>query len=132
MSPTILPKFQNIKVLIAEDNQSNFDLLKVTLRNYTVEWAHNGLEAIQKAHTNKYSIIFMDLMMPEIDGFEATRQIRIFDPTTPIVAITANIYTCDENDALQAGCTAYFSKPIRKPAILEIMEEMAKPIDTHP
>lgn len=114
---------RNIRILVAEDNESNYELLQVILRDYTVERAGNGREVVDMARSHRYSIIFMDLMMPQMDGLESTRQIRAFDMDIPIIAVTANVYSIDENESLRAGCTAYLSKPIRKSDILEIMDK---------
>ncbi|MDD2596027.1 MAG: response regulator, partial [Bacteroidales bacterium] len=100
----------------------NFILIQAILKSYMVDRAKNGLDAVNMAKMNNYSIIFMDIKMPVMGGLEATRKIRAFDNIIPIVALTANAFDSDKEDALEAGCTSYISKPIKFNDITNIME----------
>lgn len=109
-------------VLIAEDDDASFSYLEVLLsrKNYQLLRAKNGKEAIQLFNDNpKIDLILMDLKMPVMDGYEATRQIREFNNEIPIVAQTAFALTGDKEKALEAGCTDYISKPVKGDELME-------------
>lgn len=110
------------KILVVEDNDSNFVLLNAILKNYEVVRATNGLDAVNLAKDKDFSIIFMDLKMPIMGGLEATRLIRAFDSETPIIALTANAFDSDRDEALKAGCTKYVAKPLRKADIMKLLK----------
>ena len=112
--------FSKCSVLLAEDIEINREivlaLLEPTLLN--VECAENGVQALElfTAAPEKYSLIFMDVQMPEMDGFEATRKIRALDipqaKTIPIIAMTANVFREDVEKCLEAGMDSHVGKPI--------------------
>jgi CheY-like chemotaxis protein len=87
--------------------------------------ASNGREAIElfKANQQHIKLILMDIKMPEIDGFEATRQIKLINPDVKIIAITAYAMSGDEDRIIAAGCDGYLSKPINKKSLLEKISE---------
>jgi len=102
-------------ILVAEDTDSNFILLSRWLRkaNARVIWAKNGLEAIEICHhDDTIDMILMDLQMPIVNGYEATRDILGFRPGLPIIAQTAYSLDFNERRALEAGCVAYLPKPL--------------------
>jgi len=102
-------------ILVAEDIESNFILLSRWLRkaNARVIWAKNGLEAIEICHRDDtIDMILMDIQMPIVNGFDATRDILGFRPGLPIIAQTAYSLDFDERRALEAGCVAYLVKPL--------------------
>jgi CheY-like chemotaxis protein len=103
----------NKKILIAEDVDSNFLLVKIMLRKYDLTRALNGVEAVDLAKTGQFDLILMDVMMPEMDGIEATKKIREFDQKTPIVALTAVAFEDDKLRCLEAGCNYFLTKPIK-------------------
>lgn len=107
-----------MNILIAEDNESNYLLLKHILKEHSLTLAINGAEAVTKAHENQYNVILMDIKMPVMGGLEATEKIRTFDTQTPIIAVTANAFDNDRIAALQAGCNAFIAKPIRKDELI--------------
>lgn len=102
------------KILIAEDNEANYALLKAVLRKSDLTWVTNGQDAVNLARENKFDIILMDLKMPVVNGIEATKMIREFDKETVIVAITANAFEQDKTAFFNAGCSVYLPKPVRK------------------
>ena len=103
----------NPVVLVAEDTRSNYLLIFSILRkDYTVEWAHDGLEAVQMCKELSPDIILMDIRMPVMDGLEATRKIREFNSTIPILAVTAFAFESDKEKAREAGCSGFITKPI--------------------
>ncbi len=112
-----------IKVLVAEDTDSNYLLVYTLLKKeYDVKRACNGVEAIEMHKAYHPDIILMDMKMPDMDGFTATRKIREFDTEIPIIAVTAFAFDQDRQKAIQAGCNDYMSKPISR----ELLKEMIK------
>jgi len=108
--------------LIAEDDDLNFKYLQFLLANYKVRIirASNGQEAVEKAlNDDSISLVLMDLKMPLMDGYEATRLIKEKKPKLPIIATTAYALSSDKEKALAAGCDAYVSKPIMKDELFE-------------
>ena len=71
-----------------------------------------------------YDVILMDIKMPDIDGIEATIQIRTFDRTIPIIAVTANAFVSDKEEALKAGCNYFVAKPIKRAELFAVLEEI--------
>jgi hypothetical protein len=117
-------------ILVAEDDETNFYYLNALLNRETkteILHALNGREAIEifKANRN-IRLILMDMKMPEIDGFEATRQIKLIDKDVHIIAITAYAMSGDEERILASGCDGYLSKPINKKNLLEKIAEYTK------
>ncbi|MDR1108439.1 MAG: response regulator [Spirochaetaceae bacterium] len=112
--------FDGLTVLLAEDVEINREIVITLLENtgITIECAENGMEALSKFKEapSKYRMILMDIHMPEMDGFEATRQIRALDieeaETVPIVAMTANVFREDIEKCLASGMNDHLGKPI--------------------
>lgn len=115
-----------INILIAEDDENNLMYLSAVLEeeNARIYESTNGKEALEmvKKHP-EIDLVLMDLKMPEIDGFEATRQIKKMRPTLPIVAQTAYAFAEDQEKAMSAGCDEYLSKPIKTHMLLEIVNK---------
>lgn len=100
-------------VLVAEDNESNFDLLNVILRKDYCLWrAENGEEAVQLYKEHKPDLILMDIKMPVMDGWEAIRIIREISAEVPIFAVSAYSYESDRIKSIEAGCNEFITKPI--------------------
>ena len=100
-------------ILIAEDNDSNYLLLsKLINKSYNIIRAKNGLEAVELFPEIKPDLILMDIKMPVMNGLEATAKIRESDTQIPIIAITANAFEEDKQNALKVGCTRFLTKPI--------------------
>ena len=96
------------KLLVAEDNESNFLLVMTILkRDYQIIHALDGLEAIQKYRQYSPDAILMDLKMPNMDGLEATREIRKLNTGIPIIVVSAFAFDSDKQEASKAGCTDY-------------------------
>jgi len=112
-------------ILVAEDDDSNFKYIEIVLlyAAYEVIRAENGIEAVECCRTHpEVRLVFMDIKMPLMDGFEATRQIKTFMPALPVIALTAHVTVEDENAAIAAGCNEYVTKPVTKARLLEIIE----------
>lgn len=100
-------------ILVAEDNDSNYMLMTFILKkNYIVERARNGQEAVDAADRGGIDLILMDIKMPVMDGLEATRRIKATHPELPIIALTANAFDSDRQQAFEAGVDEFLSKPI--------------------
>ena len=111
------------KILVAEDNDSNFVLMSYILKKYyQFERAKNGQEAVEKADKGGYDIILMDIKMPIMNGLEATRQMKAEFPDLPVVAITANAFDSDRQQAMEAGCEAFLSKPVSAMQCLGVLK----------
>jgi two-component system, sensor histidine kinase and response regulator len=127
-SSTALQQF-NAQILVAEDNLVNQDVAMFMLNNIgcRVEIAENGLKAVEMSSSKTYDMIFMDCMMPEMDGYQATIEIRRREAETksdrhiPIVALTANAIAGDHNKCLLAGMDDYLSKPFNFKQLISIM-----------
>ncbi|WP_167619231.1 PAS domain S-box protein [Maribellus sediminis] len=116
-------------ILVAEDEDISYLLIKSILsnENYRLLRAKNGAEAVALVRNNaEIKMILMDLKMPEMDGYEATKRIREFNPSIPIIAQTAHALFGDMENALKAGCNDYVSKPINKEVLLEKIEKLIK------
>ncbi|ABQ25746.1 response regulator [Geotalea uraniireducens] len=111
------------KVLVVEDNKDNMRLITYALQKvgYEVIPAETGEEGVELAIRERPFFIIMDINLPGIDGLEATRRIRASeaDGSVPIIAITSYAMFGDRDRVLQAGCTAYFEKPIDPLTIVE-------------
>jgi two-component system, sensor histidine kinase and response regulator len=110
---------QGVRVLLVEDNAVNLKLATILLRKqgFSVDTAANGLEALARWEADEYAIIFLDCQMPEMDGYEAARQIRAREAVagcgpTPIIALTANALDRDREACLNAGMDEFLTKPI--------------------
>lgn len=111
------------RILIAEDNDSNYLLVSIILRNeYEIIRALNGQEAVEMFRKECPDLVLMDFKMPVMDGLEATRIIRTFNQEVPIIALTANAYDSDREHAHEAGCNEYMSKPIDAIALRALLK----------
>ena len=111
------------KTLVVEDSRTNQRLVTIILKKlgFEVEIAENGQEALDKVERSDFDLIFMDIQMPIMNGYEATRELRNRNVKTPIIALTANAMKGDEEKCLQAGCDRYMSKPIDRTILLQII-----------
>lgn len=118
---------KDVKILIAEDNPSNYKLFKTILeKEYTLLHAWNGLEAINLFKEAQPSLILMDIKMPVLDGYEATTEIRKLSEDIPILAITAYALEGDEQRILQNGFNGYLSKPIISQSLKSKIKNLLK------
>ena len=113
------------RLLVAEDTDSNYLLVSLMLRKeFDIVRASDGEEAVKICRELKPAAILMDVKMPGMDGLEATRQIRTFDPSVPIVAVTAFAYDRDRQKALDAGASEYLSKPLNGERLRQTLREL--------
>ena len=113
------------RALICEDNEINSEILKELLENegMACDQAFNGQEAVEMAGKGHYHIVLMDIRMPVMDGYQATREIREFDMETPIVALSANVFSDEIQNAFEAGMDDFLEKPIVVPKLLATLRQ---------
>jgi two-component system, cell cycle response regulator DivK len=119
-------KYPNI--LIAEDVESNFLYLKAVLSklNATIFWAKNGVEAVNICNDGSIDLVMMDLQMPVMNGYDATKILKKKFPHLTIIAQTAYAMSDDREKAMDAGCDDYLAKPIKSKDLLSVVEKYIK------
>ena len=115
------------KLLVAEDNESNFLLVMAILKKeYQIIHAVDGVETLQKYRQYSPDAILMDLKMPNMDGLEATREIRKLNTYIPIIIVSAFAFDSDKQEANEAGCTDYLTKPIDSRLLKETLKTIVQ------
>jgi signal transduction histidine kinase/HPt (histidine-containing phosphotransfer) domain-containing protein/ActR/RegA family two-component response regulator len=111
------------QILVVEDGDTNRKLIRLVLMRAgaDVVMVENGLDALAAAHDGTFDLILMDMQMPIMDGYSATKRLRAEGFTMPIVALTAHAMRGDEDRCFEAGCTEYLTKPIRQDLLLSTM-----------
>ncbi|OEE34605.1 hybrid sensor histidine kinase/response regulator [Vibrio genomosp. F10 str. ZF-129] len=127
--PDFSPEIEN--VLVVEDTKSNQMVIRLLLEKYgyNVTTLSNGREAVEYLKNdsfNKIDVVIMDISMPIMDGLTATKELRTFNETIPVIALTAHAMEKDKQDCLEAGMNMFVSKPIRRQEILQALYEVAK------
>ena len=121
---------EGLSVLLVEDNELNMEIAKFIIENEgaNVTCATNGKEAVDiyKKSPEFFDIILMDIMMPEMDGYEATKVIRSLDSKIPIVAMTANAFAEDKMKTKKAGMNAHLSKPLDRDTLIQVVAKLCK------
>ena len=117
-----------IRVLLVEDVEFNIFVAEMMLNNWNakVDKAENGEVAVQKVKDNKYDLVLMDIQMPVMDGYTATRGIRLFDTTTPIIALTASLTIDIQEKAMDAGMDGFITKPFNPNELFQIINNSVK------
>src|SRR5512137_914115 len=114
------------KILLVEDNEMNRDMLSRRLerKGYAIAIAVDGQQAVDMAVSEAPALILMDMSLPGIDGWEATRRVKADDRTQhiPVIALTAHAMQGDEQKAKEAGCNDYDTKPVELPRLLGKIE----------
>jgi len=117
---------RKLKIVIAEDDEPSNKLLSISAQKFAKEVisVSSGIEAIQACQSHPdVDLIFMDIQMPEMDGYDATRLIRAFNPDVIIIAQTAYALSGDREKAIEAGCNDYIAKPIKRDTLLKLVEK---------
>jgi two-component system cell cycle response regulator DivK len=118
------------RILIVEDNEMNRDMLSRRLerRGYQVILAMDGRRGLAAARSEAPDLILMDMSLPEIDGWEVTRQLKSDDTTRgiPVIALTAHAMSSDRQKALEAGCDDYDTKPVEFQRLLMKIQTMLR------
>ena len=114
------------RILIVDDNEDNCDVLarRLRRRGFDATIASGGKEGVEQATSDNPDAILMDMNMPELDGWEATRLIREQGITIPVIALTAHAMEGDRERAMEAGCSEYHTKPVELDKLLELIEQL--------
>jgi two-component system cell cycle response regulator DivK len=116
------------KILLVEDNDLNRDMLsrRLARKGYDVLIAEDGAKAVAAAVAEKPDLVLMDMSLPVLDGWEATRRLKAAPGTRsiPVIALTAHAMSTDKQKAIEAGCDDYDTKPIDLPRLLEKIERL--------
>jgi CheY-like chemotaxis protein/nitrogen-specific signal transduction histidine kinase len=119
-------QIKNLKILVAEDDEISYIILTSMLQKISNEVLHakTGVEVVESCRNNPdLDLVLMDIKMPDMDGYEATHQIRQFNTDIIIIAQTAYAFSGDREKAIEAGCNDYISKPINKTLMYEIIQK---------
>jgi two-component system cell cycle response regulator DivK len=116
------------KILLVEDNEMNRDMLsrRLARKGYQVVLALDGQSGLEMTQTEVPDLVLMDMSLPVLDGWEATRRLKA-DPATrhiPVIALTAHAMSSDRDKALEAGCDDYDTKPVELPRLLTKIEAL--------
>jgi CheY-like chemotaxis protein len=116
------------RILLVEDNELNRDMLsrRLARKGYDVLIAEDGAKGIAAAIAEKPDLILMDMSLPEMDGWEATRRLKAADETRaiPVIALTAHAMAADRDKAIEAGCDDYDTKPVELSRLLGKIEQL--------
>jgi two-component system, cell cycle response regulator DivK len=116
------------KVLLVEDNEMNRDMLfrRLSRRGYDVVFAVDGRQGVEMARSERPDIILMDMSLPVMDGWEATRQVKSDDEIrgVPVIGLTAHAMTGDREKVLEAGCDDYDTKPVELDRLIDKIERL--------
>jgi two-component system cell cycle response regulator DivK len=114
------------KLLLVEDNEMNRDMLsrRLARKGYAVVCAVDGGQAVQMVASERPALILMDMSLPVLDGWEASRQIKATHPGLPIIALTAHAMEGDERKAREAGCDDYDTKPVELDRLLGKIQKL--------
>ena len=119
------------RILVCDDDREIARAICIYLRStgYEAVEAHDGTEVLELCRTQTFHLLILDIMMPGIDGLEATRQIRALDredaATTPIIAVSANAFADDRRLSREAGMNAHLSKPVSSQELVEALAHIA-------
>lgn len=118
------------RILLVEDNEMNRDMLsrRLTRKGFEVVVAVDGQQGVEAVARENPDLVLMDMSLPVLDGWEATRKLKADDATreVPVIALTAHAMAGDREKALDAGCDDYDTKPIELPRLLEKIESLLK------
>lgn len=121
----VIGDYSHIKGIIVDDNDFNLEIAQEFLKdtNMQLDIAHSGFEAISKLQNGNYDIVFMDIQMDELDGYDATRKIREFNNEVIIIAMTADAFITDKEKAILSGMNDHISKPIQYKLLMDCLRK---------
>jgi CheY-like chemotaxis protein len=117
---------RNLKIMIAEDDETSRNYISLIINDFSAKIleARTGIETVELCRNTKdLNLILMDIRMPGLNGYEATRRIREFNKEVIIIAQTAYALSGDREKAIEAGCTDYIAKPIRKEELHSLINQ---------
>lgn len=125
LSNSLNQDWKDKTILVVEDVDTNKIFFDAALRrtNALILWAKDGQEAIDLFKANDVDLILMDLQLPVMDGYTATKEIKKIDPEVPIVAQTAHVMSGEREKCLEAGCNDYLAKPIRLQILIDTLSK---------
>ncbi|WP_171596155.1 tetratricopeptide repeat-containing hybrid sensor histidine kinase/response regulator [Marinifilum caeruleilacunae] len=117
--------FSGKNILVAEDVESNFLYINEVLKkvNANVTWSQDGVEAVEKFQDDHFDLVLMDIQLPRINGYQATREIKKQNPSVPVVAQSAYAFRDESNKMTEAGCDAFIAKPYTEEELLAIIQK---------
>lgn len=117
--------WKDYTILVVEDVDTNKIFFDAALRrtNAKILWAKDGKEAITIFKDNEIDLILMDLQLPIMDGYTATREIKKLNPSVPIIAQTAHVMSGEREKCMEAGCDDYLAKPIRLQILIDTLSK---------
>jgi len=113
-------------LLVVDDDPGHRTTLRTVMKswNYSINEAENGQKAVEMAKQAPFDLILMDIKMPKMNGYIATKKIKEKNPDIPVIAITAHALKGDKETSIEHGCDAYISKPINIENLLELIEQL--------
>lgn len=124
--------WQNYTVLVTEDDEISFRYIELVLSrktNINIIWAINGKQAVEYCEIYDHiDIVLMDLNLPEMDGYEATKQIKSIKPGLPVIIQTANTFNDEDEKCRDAGCDGFVTKPIDLAILFNIINRCLKTV----
>lgn len=124
--------WQNYTVLVTEDDEISFRYIELVLSrktNINIIWAINGKQAVEYCEIYDYiDVVLMDLQLPEMNGYEATKQIKENKPELPVIIQTANTFNDEQGKCKEAGCDGFVSKPIDLAVLFNIINKCLKTV----
>lgn len=126
---SVKSELEGCRVLIAEDGIDNQELMKriLEIAGASVSLANDGEQAIEMALIGRFDVVLMDIQMPKVDGYEAMKRLRTRKYAVPIVALTAHAFRSEREKCLQAGCSAFLSKPFTSKSLVETVRQVYRP-----
>ena len=131
LCPDAGERWLGLNILVAEDSDESFVLTEILLQRESVWRAQNGVEAIDLVRKRRFDVVFMDVHMPGMDGYQAIRSIRDWETQTgnartPIVVLSSDDLDTQTRSAAQAGCSGYLRKPLNNRDLLDLLQRLKK------
>ncbi len=125
LSNALNQNWESKNILVVEDVDTNKIFFDAALRRTKAKilWAKDGQEAIDMFKANQIDLVLMDLQLPVMDGYTATREIKKINPDVPIVAQTAHVMSGEREKCMEAGCNDYLAKPIRLQILIDTLSK---------
>lgn len=125
VTSALIQDWESKVILVVEDVDTNKIFFDAALRKTKAKilWAKDGLEAVNMFQENIVDLVLMDLQLPIMDGYTATRQIKAINPSIPIIAQTAHVMSGEREKCMEAGCDDYLAKPIRLQILMDTLSK---------